>query len=228
MLNIIVVIQARMGSTRLPGKIIRDLNGMPLVIRLIDNMKKSKFNPHIVVATSINKENDILVQLLEYYNIDYYRGDEYNVLSRFLYINDKYKPEIIVRATADDPLMSAECMDHLIEELLARNLDYVFMKDVPIGVSPEVIRASCFSKLNAYDLNDEDKEHVTMYFKKHEELFNVQYIDAIEKFKCPLLSLTVDTENQFKQIEKLYKIFGEDLSVEKAIDYVKEKNCNPV
>lgn len=218
MYKILVVIQARMGSTRLPGKILMPLHGQPLLLCLIDSLKQSRYDCEFVVATSDKAENNRLENFLRENGIKCYRGSENDVLSRFTDIVCKFKPDIVVRATADDPLMSGECLDILIDELVKNHYDYVFMKNLPIGISPEVIRAKCFEKiLEVQDLSPRDREHVTLYFKEHPELFRVKYVDAPVEYRHPEMSFTVDTEEDYKKMERLYGQYGKDISLRRVL-----------
>lgn len=221
-MNIWIVIQARMGSTRLPGKIIKELNGVPLIIRLINQLSKSKYKPNIIVATSLDGRNDVLIDLLNNNKIEYYRGSENDVLSRFISINNEKNPDFIVRATADDPLMSAEIMDYLIEKSIGEKLDYSFMVGLPKGISVEVVSGNAFSRIsNAKDLTDYDKEHVTPYIKNHKDLFKVKFFDSFDKYNYPNLEMTIDTPEEFEKMNKLYEKYGDNVSLSEAIEYLK-------
>ena len=166
------IIQARMGSTRLPGKVLMDLNGKPLVVRLYDELKKNSHNSAVVIATSTNTENDILERELKARNIPIYRGPESDVLQRFVEVIKQYQPEIVIRATADDPLMPAECADLLIEELKNNDADYATIIDMPLGTSVEVFKANALlNLLKNNNLTEEDHEHVTLYLYKNKTHF---------------------------------------------------------
>lgn len=220
MRNILIIVQARMGSTRLPGKILMDLAGKPLLIRLIEGLSTSTHNVKLIVATSINPENDKLIEVLDEYNIMHYRGSENDVLSRFIDSVKIYEPDIVVRATADDPLMSSECMDILIDNLIENDLDYTFMLGAPLGISVEVINANVFLQLEQEnDLTEKDKEHVTTYIKSHPDKFKIKYLNALRKFNYPDLSFTVDTIEEFNYIQDIYNRFGEKTNLQKAIQF---------
>lgn len=223
MQTVLVIIQARMGSTRLPGKILMPLGNSTIIECLIHNLTSDKYDIQYIVATSTNAENDKLEEFLKSRGIAYFRGAENDVLSRFIEIASKSNVDYIVRATADDPLMSGECLDILIDEMDRNKFDYTFMTGLPIGVSPEVIRKECFDRLKAIDdLSDRDREHVTIYLKEHPELFKIGYIEAPEKYKYPTLSMTIDTIEQYNKMKKLYDTYGIELSLAKAIDEINE------
>lgn len=213
MTDVLLIIQARMGSSRLPGKIIKNLNGRPLILRLIDSLQEANTKFDIVVATSTDPNNIPLIKLLKENGIKFFMGSEQNVYSRFRTLVDQYNPDVVVRATADDPLMSGKVLDILIDEVKSSNLDYVFMEGLPKGISPEVIRAESFRRLDAYYLNSDELEHVTLAFKNRPELFNLKICEPLKELNYPELTLTVDTEDEFTQMNNLFEKFGDKISL---------------
>lgn len=218
------IIQARMGSTRLPGKVLMDLNGKPLVVRLYDELKKNSHNSAVVIATSTNTENDILERELKARNIPIYRGPESDVLQRFVEVIKQYQPEIVIRATADDPLMPAECADLLIEELKNNDADYATIIDMPLGTSVEVFKANALlNLLKNNNLTEEDHEHVTLYLYKNPDKYKILELPSPKKYNYPELSFTIDTLEEYLTIKEIYDKFGDNTNLELAIKYVKEK-----
>lgn len=218
------IIQARMGSTRLPGKVLMDLNGKPLVVRLYNELINNSHKSTVVVATSKNAENDILEKELETRNIPVYRGSETDVLQRFIDVINQYQPDIVIRATADDPLMPVQCADLLIEELKKNNADYAVIKNMPLGTSVEAFKANALvSLLENDDLTAEDHEHVTLYLYNNPDKYKILELPAPEKYNYPELSFTIDTLEEYLTIKEIYDKFGENTSLELAINYVKEK-----
>ena len=100
-----IIIQARLGSTRLPGKVLRKINGIPVIELIYKRLKKCKLVDQIIVATSTNKDNDDLVNFLKLKKIKYFRGNEKDVLSRFFHAAKKFKFKTVIRITADCPLV---------------------------------------------------------------------------------------------------------------------------
>lgn len=222
--KVLIIIQARMASTRLPGKILMPLGDVTLLECLIHNLQKGEIQKEIIIATSKSSENDKLELFLKEKGIQCFRGSEDDVLSRFIAISKESDVKYIVRATADDPLMSGECLDILIKESEKNGYDYAFMKGLPIGVSPEVIRRENFLRLEGMsDLTNRDKEHVTIYFKEHPENFKIGYVVAPSKYYFPELSMTIDTMGQYKEMCCLYTKYGIELSLETAIKELNEK-----
>lgn len=188
------IIQARMKSTRLPGKILMSLpfnGGDPLIIWPINRLKQSKFIEKIIIATSTNKENEILNKVAEDSKIFFYSGSEHNVLSRFVEVSNIHELDLVVRITADNPIIDENLIDELIELHIKGGFDYSYSTNLPVGMNIEVVKAAALKAVyNRNDLIQADEEHVTYFFKR-QNLFSV----LKHKFKTDIdekLRLTVD------------------------------------
>ena len=123
--KIICIIQARINSTRLPGKILLNGFNKPLIIHLIERIKKSKFISNIIIATTNNKFDKIIPTICKQIKIDCFKGNEQDVLSRYFYCAKKFNGQIIVRITSDCPLMDVNIVDKVINSFINSNVDYV-------------------------------------------------------------------------------------------------------
>ena len=123
--KIIAIIQCRLNSRRLPNKAILKLSGIPAIIRMVNRVKRSKEIDEIWIATGLSKVNDKLCNLLSNKNINFYRGDDEDVLSRFMHIGNKTKASYIVRLTGDCPLIDPSIIDQAIEKIIKNKVDYV-------------------------------------------------------------------------------------------------------
>ena len=112
----VIIVQARMGSTRLPGKVMKKIVGIPMIGIILKRLKKSKEADEVIVATSNNKENKILSEYLKKNKTSYFCGSEKDVLNRFYKAASKYKAKIIVRITADCPLVDIKIVDEFIKK----------------------------------------------------------------------------------------------------------------
>lgn len=188
------IIQARMQSTRLPGKILMPLplgNGKPLLSWIVDELKKAAFNNKIIVATSINKENDVLESFCDTNEIECYRGDEENVLSRFIEIAKKEHFDCIVRLTADNPILDLDILEKVINHHFKYNNDYTSTSTMPTGMNFEVVDAKTLISLENELTSKFDKEHVTLFIKNSGKFKLGVYTPTINK-KLSNLRLTVD------------------------------------
>lgn len=221
--NVVIIIQARMGSTRLPGKVMKDICGKPQIQHVIDSVSKSKFASEVVVATSTETNNIPLIKYLHEHNIECFEGDENDVLSRFIGAAHKYNADIIVRVTADNPLCDAFCIDRMIESHIRIGADYTMMKGLPIGIAGEVINSSALEAIYKMDnVTDSDKEHVTIYAYQHPDKFKINYIPAPSMYYYPEMHLTVDTSEDFQKIADIFGKFYKDgeINLREVIKYL--------
>lgn len=188
------IIQARMKSTRLPGKILLPIplgNGKPLLSWIIDELKNSKYKGKIIVATSGNLENDVLASFCNLNNIDCFRGKEENVLSRFVAIAKQDKYDCIVRLTADNPIIDIAVLDDTIATHFADNNDYTKTEGLPIGMNFEVISSKALLDIENHPISDADKEHVTL-FMRNSGKYKIGVYSPVINPKLKELRLTID------------------------------------
>lgn len=198
-LRIGAIIQARMKSERLPGKIIRALpfpNGKPLLWWIVNSLRKSKFVTDVVLATSRNEENNVLETFSSENKVFIFRGSEEDVLSRFIQVIKEKQFDIVVRVTADNPFLDYETLDKTIEQHLATGRDYSITVGLPAGMNFEVVSAKALLSLETKNLSDADREHVTWHIRTHDEFKKgeIRYFDG-EGLNA--LRLTVDYPSDF-------------------------------
>lgn len=205
MLIIAAIIQARTGSTRLPNKVFRLLNEKPIIWHVCERLKYSKFINKVVIATTENRLDNKLEQWAVDNNIICFRGSENNVLSRYYYAATEAKADIIVRITADDPFKDSVIIDNVIHLLFNEDADFAcnnFPPSFPEGLDAEVFTYSAlkYAFENSNDIFE--KEHVTQYFYRNQNLFKIKNLAYSEDLSY--LRLTVDTQNDFIQAEEIY------------------------
>lgn len=188
------IIQARMHSTRLPGKIILPLpfnNDRTLLEWPIYELKKSNFISDIVLATS-SSGNTILKKISLKNNIHYVEGDEENVLNRFIDVLNKHEFDHFLRFTGDNPILDFRYIDELIQHHLKNENDYTYSVNMPIGMNVEICRVkSLFNVIKKKDLITDDMEHVTFYFKRT-TCFKVELYNFVIPVFDKKIRLTVD------------------------------------
>src|SRR5690606_26698685 len=189
------VIQARMKSKRLPGKVLLPLpfiDGTP-ILGYIENALRSN-NGKVIVATSINRENDQIYDFCLKNKIECFRGNEDDVLSRFIEIQEIHNFDCIVRLTADNPFIDHELINKVIEFHIKSNNDYTHSNGLPLGMNIEIFNGIALLKSKQYALNEQDREHVTLALKR-EEIFK----KGIYSFSGEIQNhrLTVDTVQDY-------------------------------
>ena len=214
LVDYLCIIQARVNSSRLPAKIMLDLAGKTLLERVYDTVSASKKINQVIIATSNEKSDDIVARKLDNLNIKYFRGDLNNVLKRFYDASQKYPAKNIIRITADNPLMDSKIIDNLILHYESSASDYSMFSNAIYGLSAEVFSCDVLKKayINAHD--DYEREHVTPYIRDN---FETNIIDISETYKKPQLSVTVDTLDDYIQMQNFY-LYCQDNALEANID----------
>jgi spore coat polysaccharide biosynthesis protein SpsF len=218
-IKVCFIIQARMNSTRLPGKVLMPIpliNGKPIIQWIVDELKKSKLSFKIIVASSNNSENDVLENYCMENSINFFRGDENDVLSRFIKIAKMENPDIIVRLTGDNPIIDISLLQNVITHHVVNQNDYTTTECLPIGMNMEVVSPTALISLENVETTDSEKEHVTLYFK-NSEIFKKQVIKLVEDIDYSKLRLTVDYLSDYLVVSQLLaislasEVFGFDL-----------------
>ena len=190
-----LIIQARMKSDRLPGKVMKPIpfpNGEPLLGVIIDQLKN--IEAKIILATSTNIENNPLASFCQESKIECFRGSEDDVLSRFIEIQKTHDFDHIVRLTADNPIVDTSILSDFIQYHITNKADYSFTKGLPLGMNFEIINGAALLRSEQYVNSKADREHVTLAIKR-ETLF-LKKCYAIES-GLDKLRLTVDTPKDF-------------------------------
>ena len=216
-----VIIQARMGSTRLPGKILKTLfNNETVLDVLIKRLKLSKQIDEIIIATTPKEENSVIIDKAKAHNISFFIGDENNVLKRYYDTAKQFKINLIVRITSDCPFTDPKIIDDMIHFYLSSNYDYIRNVDgktnFPIGVDVEIFSFKILEKIYQLAESEEEKEHVTKYILNHPEQYSIfSYNDRSIKLIYNL-RLTVDYEEDLLVCRKVFKKLREN---NKSIDF---------
>ena len=175
---ILAIIQARMGSTRFPGKVMETVCGKPLIEILLHRLSLSKKIDKIILATSINKENDTLSEFVEKLGFEVFRGSEYDVLDRYYQTAKLYSPKTVLRITGDCPLIDPKIVDKSINRYEQEKVDYlnnVTPPTYPDGMDVEIFSFETLNEAwNKADSNHE-REHVSPYIKNNDK-FTKSYL----------------------------------------------------
>lgn len=192
--KVIAVVQARMGSSRLPGKTMMKVGTKILIDHVLNRLLQTFDQRDVYIASTINQEDDVLVSFVseEYPNVHCFRGDVEDVRSRFEIIAKQTHASHIIRITADDPFKDPRDIALCSQLLLASNLDYCcnfFLNTIPLGMDVEGFSSSALLKAIKIDDSIEAKEHVTTTFRKAKEF---RGIFLQEHRGSPSLRLTID------------------------------------
>ena len=206
--HIAAVVQARMRSTRLPGKVLKPIVGKPLLWHILHRLRKSELIRTICVATTIDPADDALARYAEEQGAVVVRGPEDDVLGRFALAAHVIDPDIIVRVNADAPLVDAGFVDYLVREMMRTQSDFVMLKPglsaIHDGADPMSRWALDKLVVMAHD-DPIAREHVSAYFKIHQDFVKVAHIDLPTKWQFKGARLSVDTPADVTFIEAVYE-----------------------
>lgn len=202
---IVAILQGRMSSTRLPGKVLKPLVGEPMIYRQIERIKRSKTIDKLVVATSSEPSDDAIEQFCIARNIEYFRGDLNNVLSRYYHGALSVNATTVVRLTADCPVIDPNVIDVIVTKHLEEGNDYTSNTrpaTFPDGLDCEVLQFSALEKAHLEATSDFDKEHVTPFIANHHGIFKVACYQNSEDLSHH--RWTVDNPEDFQLVEFIY------------------------
>ena len=212
-MNIGLVIQARMGSSRLPGKVLMNLCGKPVLLHIIERLKNLKEEYRRIIITSVYEKDNIIEDFCKENNILFFRGSENDVLDRYYQTAKLFKLQHIVRLTGDNPLVDANNLRFLIDEHLKNSADYSSNKSevnsgLPEGIGGEVFKFSALEKSWIEGKENNHREHVDEYILENPDKFKVLVVRAMDNrlSTCKDLRLTIDTKEDFEFVENVIKL----------------------
>jgi spore coat polysaccharide biosynthesis protein SpsF len=201
----VAVLQARMSSTRLPGKVLAPVAGEPMVLRQIERLRQCNGIDLLVLATSTDPSDDELVAAAEGAGVTVRRGSLADVLGRFAGVVDEFDPETLIRLTADCPLCDPDVIDRVIAEHTAARADYtsnVIRRTYPQGLDVECVSAEAFRRLRELELTDEEHEHVTLGIYRRAEEFTLHSVE--QQTDLSKLRWTVDRPDDLAFVQEVF------------------------
>ncbi|MHB8899425.1 MAG: cytidylyltransferase domain-containing protein [Thermoguttaceae bacterium] len=210
-MRVVAIVQARTGSTRLPGKVLHDLAGHTMLARVLRRTQRAALVNQVVVATTTSSEDDPVVSECRRLGVSWYRGSEHDVLDRYYVTAEAYRAELVVRVTSDCPLIDPALIDRVVEAYFRERPDYVsnfLERTFPRGLDNEAVpfeglaRAWCEAEA-AYQ-----RVHVTPYFYEHPELFRLLAVKQDRDLSGH--RWTVDTPDDLRFVRAVFELLGGD------------------
>jgi spore coat polysaccharide biosynthesis protein SpsF len=215
-LKTILITQARTGSSRLPGKVLKQINGKSLLEIHLERLKKCSKISEIIVATTVNDEDAIIYDKALEWGFSSFTGSETDVLDRFYQSVKDKNPDWIVRVTSDCPLIDPELVDEIVTFVQENNCDYGsngLIENYPDGQDVEVFKFSALKIAWENALLKSEREHVTPYIRNNSDFNNGNLFKAIN-FPCDSdfskIRMTVDEQRDFDLVEILIHQLGND------------------
>ena len=199
---IAVVLQARLGSTRLPGKVLLPLGGTTLIEQAM--VRLSRAGAELLVLATDEKSAPSLAPAAERRGFELLVGPEEDVLARYCLAIERFKPDFVIRATGDNPLVSFELASLLVERGASHPSDYSGFLGMPTGMGVELVAAQALLRAEAEAREAPEREHVCPYLYKHPELFRIDRPDAPAEYILPGARVTVDTAADYGAVLRLY------------------------
>lgn len=225
-MKFLAIIQARCGSSRLPSKVLKDLCGKTALERVIDRVSESRYVNEVMVATTLNKEDIPIVNLVSGLGMRVFAGNSTDVLDRYYQAAKIIQPEYVIRITADCPVFDAQILDDAIEKLKP-DTDYMaaVSETLADGLDLEIMRFSVLEQAWGEAKLASEREHVTMYIKNNPQLFQIQ------DYESTLGNLhderwTIDEPEDYEFIKTIYEHFysisQEEFHSEDILRFIKE------
>lgn len=233
-ISVLLITQARFGSTRLPGKVLLKIEGKELLRIHTDRLKQSKLVDKIIIATTIKTEDQAIVDLAEAIGVSVFKGSEDDVLDRFYQASKDIKPVWVVRVTSDCPLIDPALLDAVISFAIASDVDYcsnTLIENFPDGQDIEVMKFSVLERAWKEATLKSDKEHVTPFIRKNCDFNGGNYFTS-KNYPCEFdyskIRMTVDEQADLDLITKLIANLGVDCSWQIYVKYILEKGLTKI
>ena len=220
--KIVAIVQARMQSTRLPGKVLMSMpfgSKFSVLLQIVNQIKKLAFNLDIVIATTRLSADDQIEFFCKENLIQFYRGDEDDVHSRFIQILKNSNYNTAIRLTGDNPIIDLECLNSLLITHMQSNSDYSCTSGLPTGMNFEVFSVSAFLRTGVSRLSDEEKEHVTLIFKS-DPSFTRNEIKIFSGLANRNLRTTIDHPSDYLMISTIFEL-SKKHSIEPSLELIK-------
>ena len=209
-MKIIATIEARMTSSRLPGKVLLEAASKPMLQHLVDRLREVPSIDGIVLATTINKADDELEEFSKRIGIGCYRGSENDVMARVIGAAESADADVIVEITGDCPIIDPQIVEQTIRVFNANQADYVsnaHIRSFPDGMDAQVFRLETLKRSAAMTDDVLDHEHVTLHIRNHPEVFSQLHLVAPPETHWPELGLTLDEPKDYELLKKIIEHF---------------------
>ena len=208
----VAIVQARMGSTRLPGKVMLPLLGQPVLSRVMRRAGRARTLDEVVVATTTRPDDDAVVALAEREGWPVVRGSETDLLDRYLLAARAHDAEVVVRITSDCPLIDPDVIDATVDAFHAADVDYASNTleppTYPRGLDVEVVSRPALERAGREDADPAWREHATPFVYRHPELFRLLRVPADDDHSD--LRWTLDTPEDYRLISRIYEALDRD------------------
>ena len=227
-MKVLVITQARVGSSRLPNKVLLTIGGESMLSLHLKRLKKCKRADKVVVATTREKGVEQILEICRRLNVEHHQGSLNDVLDRFYQSAKKHNPDIVVRVTSDCPLIDPALVDHVIDIAIRKNVDYCsnsIVEDFPDGQDVEVFKFTALKKAWEGAKLKSQREHVTPYIRNNSDLKGGSLFSAYDvksRVNYHSVRMTVDEMADLHTIDEMVNELGIDCSWEQYVQFLIE------
>ena len=204
----VAIVQARMGSRRLPGKVMMKIGRQPLLVYLVERISKASALDAIVVATTTNPRDNIIIEECERRGIPNFRGSEDDVLSRYVSAARACEADIIVRVTADNPFTDPNSINRVVDAIGSNGAGYAIEENLPVGTTGEALTWNALAFIDSVAYSSHWREHVTLYAKENPQTLQCAFLDARPGCNRPDLSFTIDDLPAYLYVRRIAECFN--------------------
>lgn len=221
------IVQARMGSNRLPGKVLKPFPGGSILEVIINKLliwASEDISRFVLVATTKREKDDKIAEKMKNNGVPVFRGNEKDVLGRMIYAAELYQCDTVIRVTADNPFLDIDMLNKTIDKYVQQKADYAFVMGAPIGVGAEVMSINSLRKANNKAHSSYEREHVTPYIRENKE-FQKAWLQI--QPDVSFYNLSVDTQEQFNWAFKVASSLGKDMlkcGYKDVLEIIKKNN----
>ena len=207
MQNVQAIVQARMTSARLPGKVLMDIGGRPALTHIVDRLSRVPHIDGIVIATSKRREDDAIADAAKVMGVTCFRGSEQDVLSRYAGAAALVGANTVIRVTGDCPLLDPDVVTRVLSAYGENHVDFVsntLLRTYPIGLDVAIFSREALNVAHEVATNEDEREHVTLYIYRHPERFSQMNVAAPPELTDPELRLTLDTPEDLAFLREVF------------------------
>lgn len=223
-MKVVASIEARMASSRLPGKVLAPINGVPALTRMVRRLSRCARIDGVVLATSVDPADDALASWARAEGVPCYRGSHDDVLGRVVGAHQSMGSDVVVELAGDMPLLDPDVVDRAVTVFEAEDCDVVtttVQPSYPVGIDAQVFRLADLEAVSTRVFDPAVREHVSLYFYRHPELFRTVHLAASGPCNDPGLRLVMDYPEDLKLIEEIYRrlepAYGDAFGLEEIV-----------
>lgn len=225
-MRVVASIEARMGSSRLPGKVLADLAGAPVLSRILHRIRGARRVDDVVLATSTSVQDDVLADWARSAGVACHRGSEEDVLGRVVGAHRQMRSDLVVELMADGPFLDPEVVDLGVDTWLANDVDVVASvrrPSFPQGIDVQVFRLDALEEVAASIDDPAVREHVSLHFYEHPERYRVVHLVAPRRWHAPELRLLLDYPEDLRFAREVYTRLGDGFGLDEVLDLVRRE-----